>query len=182
VTGSVYIYFFLPRCSHTWEFPQFLNLGQSVGLLGRVISSSQGLYLYTNTEKTHTHTQTLNIHALSGIRTYGPGFRASSATVTGKSRSSELKLLCIYACRAYRYHPLGCSIESLSLISFPLWIINLTMFYRLKRYILVSMSEEKYTFCVAYMPCNFVMSTETWCNLQTFSVTCLVSQSMYKIC
>jgi hypothetical protein len=48
-------FFFLPRCFHTWElapaeFPQFLNLGQSVGLLGRVISSSQGLYLYTNTE------------------------------------------------------------------------------------------------------------------------------------
>jgi hypothetical protein len=58
--------FLLPRCSHTWElapasehraeFPQFLNLGQSVGLLGQVISSSQGLYLYTNTEKrTHIH-------------------------------------------------------------------------------------------------------------------------------
>jgi hypothetical protein len=78
--------FFLPRCSHTWElapalehraeFPKFLNQGQSVGLLGWVISSSQGLYLYTNTEK-HKHTQTLNIHALSGIRTHGPGFRAS---------------------------------------------------------------------------------------------------------
>jgi hypothetical protein len=27
--------------------------------------------------KTHTHTQTLNSHALSGIRTHGPGFRAS---------------------------------------------------------------------------------------------------------
>jgi hypothetical protein len=57
-------FFFLPRCSHTWErapvsehradFTQFLNLGQSVGLLGRVISSSQGLYLFTNTEK-HIH-------------------------------------------------------------------------------------------------------------------------------
>jgi hypothetical protein len=54
----------LPCCSHTWElapalehraeFPQFLNKGQLVGLLGRVISSSQGLYVYTNTE-THTH-------------------------------------------------------------------------------------------------------------------------------
>jgi hypothetical protein len=47
---------------------------QSVGLLGWVISSSQGLYLYTNTE---THTQRLHIHALSGIRTHDPGFRAS---------------------------------------------------------------------------------------------------------
>jgi hypothetical protein len=53
---------------------QLLDLEQSVGLLGRVISSSQGLYLYKNTEK---GTQTLNIHALSGIRTHGPGVRAS---------------------------------------------------------------------------------------------------------
>jgi hypothetical protein len=30
---------------------QFLDLSQAVGLLGRVISSSQGLYLNTNTEK-----------------------------------------------------------------------------------------------------------------------------------
>jgi hypothetical protein len=36
------------------------------------------LYLYTNTEKgANTHTQTLNIHALSEIRTHDPGFRAS---------------------------------------------------------------------------------------------------------
>jgi hypothetical protein len=54
---------------------QLLDLGQLVGLLWRMISSSQGLYLYTNTEK-HT-TQTLNIHALSGIQTHGPGVRAS---------------------------------------------------------------------------------------------------------
>jgi hypothetical protein len=57
---------------------RFLDLRQSVGLLRRVISSSQVLYLYTNTEKlTHTHTQILNIHALSGIRTHDPGFRSS---------------------------------------------------------------------------------------------------------
>jgi hypothetical protein len=58
----------------------FLYLRQLVGLLGRVISLLQGLYLYTNTEKrarAHTHTQTLHIHALSGIRTHDPGFRAS---------------------------------------------------------------------------------------------------------
>jgi hypothetical protein len=33
---------------------QLLDLGQLVGLLGWMISSSQGLYLYTNTEK-RTH-------------------------------------------------------------------------------------------------------------------------------
>jgi hypothetical protein len=34
---------------------QLLNLEQSVGLLGRVISSSQGVYLHTNTEKRTQH-------------------------------------------------------------------------------------------------------------------------------
>jgi hypothetical protein len=34
---------------------QFLDLGQSVGILGRVISSLQGLYLYTNTQKRTHH-------------------------------------------------------------------------------------------------------------------------------
>jgi hypothetical protein len=45
----------------TWNFPfhfGFLDLRQSVGLIGRVISSSQGLYLYTNIEKKHTHVHT----------------------------------------------------------------------------------------------------------------------------
>jgi hypothetical protein len=53
---------------------QFLNLRQSVGLLGRVISSSQGLYLNTGQQK-HIHTP--NIHALCGIRIHDPGCRAS---------------------------------------------------------------------------------------------------------
>jgi hypothetical protein len=37
---------------------QLLDLRQSVGLLGRVISSSQDLYLYTNTEKRTHNTNT----------------------------------------------------------------------------------------------------------------------------
>jgi hypothetical protein len=80
----------LPLLEHRAEFPQFLDQRESVGLLGRVISPSQGLYLYINTEK-RTHTHTLNIHALYGIRTHGTtSERAktvhaldSSATVTG---------------------------------------------------------------------------------------------------
>jgi hypothetical protein len=64
----------LPPWNSPFHFG-FLDLRQLVGLLVRVISSSQGLYLYTNTEKrTHTHTHTLNIHTLSG---HDPGFRAS---------------------------------------------------------------------------------------------------------
>jgi hypothetical protein len=56
----------LPPRNSTFHF-SFLDLGHSVGLLGRVISSSQGLYLYTNTEK-RTNTN---------IRIHDPGFRAS---------------------------------------------------------------------------------------------------------
>jgi hypothetical protein len=68
----------LPLLEHRAEFPQFLDQGQSVGLLGRVISSSQGFYLYTNTQKrARTHTQTPNVHVLSGIRTHDPGFRVN---------------------------------------------------------------------------------------------------------
>jgi hypothetical protein len=49
---------------------------QTIGLLGRVISPSQGRYRHTWQQKhkinAHTH-----IHALSGIRTYDPSVRAS---------------------------------------------------------------------------------------------------------
>jgi hypothetical protein len=76
----------LPPWNSPFHFG-FLDLGQSVGLLGRVTSSS---HVHKH-RKTHTHTQTLNIHALGQIRTHDPGFRASedserlnrSATVTG---------------------------------------------------------------------------------------------------
>jgi hypothetical protein len=44
----------LPLLEHRAEFPQFFDQGQSVGLLGWVIGSSRGLYLYTNIEK-RTH-------------------------------------------------------------------------------------------------------------------------------
>jgi hypothetical protein len=53
---------------------------QSVGLRGRLIGPSQGLYLNTGQNKhrinVHTHTSTPNIHALSGIRTHDPSVRA----------------------------------------------------------------------------------------------------------
>jgi hypothetical protein len=54
-----------------------LDLRHPVGLLGRVISSSQGLYLYIDIEKrAQTHTNTTH-HAPNGIRNHDPGFRAS---------------------------------------------------------------------------------------------------------
>jgi hypothetical protein len=72
VLFSCFLFFFSK--GHPWNIfvsLQFLNLGQSVGLLGKVISLSQDRYL-TQTE--------LNVHkhpCLSKIRTYDPGVRAS---------------------------------------------------------------------------------------------------------
>jgi hypothetical protein len=48
---------------------------QSVGLLGLVISPSQGRYLRTEQHK-HTITGATDIHASSGIRTHDPNVRA----------------------------------------------------------------------------------------------------------
>jgi hypothetical protein len=72
-------------------YRRFLELfRQMVGILGRVISPSQGLYLHRTTQHRKTRT---NIHALSGIRTHDPGNQPAkihasdrTATVTGKSR------------------------------------------------------------------------------------------------
>jgi hypothetical protein len=58
---------------------QFLNLRHSVGLLGRVISSSQGRYL--------TETQNKHIHASSGIRTHYPSVQASEDSSCLRLRS-----------------------------------------------------------------------------------------------
>jgi hypothetical protein len=52
----------------------FFDLRQLVGLLGRVISPSQGPYLHTEQQK---HRINANIYVLSGIRTYEPNVRAS---------------------------------------------------------------------------------------------------------
>jgi hypothetical protein len=64
---------------------------QMVGLLGRVISPSQGFYLHRTTQHRKTRT---NIHALSGIRTHDPSNQPTKnhtsdrkATVTGWSLS-----------------------------------------------------------------------------------------------
>jgi hypothetical protein len=70
----------LPTHSGPWPLLQFRNrFSQTVGLLGRVISLSQGLYLNTGQHKhrINAHTHTPNIHALSGIRTHDPSARAS---------------------------------------------------------------------------------------------------------
>jgi hypothetical protein len=54
------------------DFFSFMIILQMVGLLGRVNSSSQVLYVNTG-----QHKHILNIHSLSGTRTHNPGLRAS---------------------------------------------------------------------------------------------------------
>jgi hypothetical protein len=71
---------------------QLLDLGQSVGHLGWVISSSKGLYLHKNAEKGTHNTNTKHI-CQSGIRTYGSDVRVSEG-------SSCLRLL---GCRERPY-------------------------------------------------------------------------------
>jgi hypothetical protein len=84
----------LGACSHFWSIrliSQFLDHSQTVGLLGRVISPSQGLYL--NTEKrTHTHQTSMpwvgfepTIPASERAKTVHTSDRP--ATVTGKFKS-----------------------------------------------------------------------------------------------
>jgi predicted component of type VI protein secretion system len=70
-------------------YRRFLDLFRHmVGLLGRVISPSQGLYLHRTTQHRETRK---NIHALSGIRTHDPSNQPAkthasdrTATVTGR--------------------------------------------------------------------------------------------------
>jgi hypothetical protein len=52
-------------------FSVYLSYTQSVGLLGRRFSSSQGLYLHT------INAHNIEIHAFSGIRTHDSSVRAN---------------------------------------------------------------------------------------------------------
>jgi hypothetical protein len=69
---------------HQWLYSLLLDLGrfisflihiQTVGLLGRGISPSQGCYLHTGQHKHKINAHT-NIHAFSGIRTHDPSLQA----------------------------------------------------------------------------------------------------------
>jgi hypothetical protein len=61
-----------------WPLFQFLDpIHQSVGLIGRGISLSQGLYLHTGQYKHRIKAHNTDTNALSGIRTHDPSVRAS---------------------------------------------------------------------------------------------------------
>jgi hypothetical protein len=80
--------FSIPQCIHSFingSTAHLLGLGpffsfvifftQTVGLLGRAISPSQGRYLHTGQHKQRINAYT-DIHALRGIRTHDPSVRA----------------------------------------------------------------------------------------------------------
>jgi hypothetical protein len=81
-------------------YRRFLELFRHmVGLLGRVVSPSQGLYLHRITQHRKTRT---NIHALSGIRTHDPSNQPAkihasgrTTTVTGSSDLRDANWTCI---------------------------------------------------------------------------------------
>jgi hypothetical protein len=75
---------------------QIMNHWHTVGLLGRVISSSQGLYLHRTTQQRQTRT---NIHALSGIRTRDPVYeRLRPAPQTTRPPDWQLCHTCLKLC------------------------------------------------------------------------------------
>jgi hypothetical protein len=76
-----HLFFFsmaLPAHSGPRSLIQFHNhFSQTVVLLGRVISPSQGRYLHTAQHRHRINAHTPNFLALSGIRTHDPSVRAS---------------------------------------------------------------------------------------------------------
>jgi hypothetical protein len=82
-----YVHSFIHSFIHQWLYSPLLGPGllfsfgnnfftQTVGLLGRVISPSQGRCLHTREHK-HIINAHTDIHALSGIRTHDPSVQAS---------------------------------------------------------------------------------------------------------
>jgi hypothetical protein len=90
-------------------YRRFLELfRQTIGLLARVISPSQGLYLHRTTQHRKTRT---TIHALSGIRTHDPSNQPAkthasdcTATVTGTLPGDLYKLRNSSMCNKYPTH------------------------------------------------------------------------------
>jgi hypothetical protein len=102
ISTTVRTYFFPPVALQSLKdlgrltYRRLLELFRhTVGLLGRVISPSQGLSLRRTTQHRKTRT---NIHALSGIRTHDPSNQSvkthasdRTATVTGSVHFTEAK-------------------------------------------------------------------------------------------
>jgi hypothetical protein len=79
-----------------WSFIQFVILfTQTVELLGRVISPSQGRYLHTGQHKHRINAHT-DIRAFSGIRTHDPSIRVSKDSSCLRPRGHCDRLIYVY--------------------------------------------------------------------------------------
>jgi hypothetical protein len=86
----------LPDHSGPRPFIQLRNhLLKSVGLLGRVISPLQGLYLNTGQHKQNKRIHTPNIHALSGIQTHDTNVRTNEDNLYLRPREHCDRLMAI---------------------------------------------------------------------------------------
>jgi hypothetical protein len=84
-----YIIIIMALQSFVGPCPLFLlswSCTQLVGLLGRWISPSQGLFLHTEQQKRRINTHNADIHALSGIRTHDLSVRTSEDTLCLRPR------------------------------------------------------------------------------------------------
>jgi hypothetical protein len=87
---------------HQWLYSPLLGPGlffssvtfftQTVGLLGRVINPSQGLYLHTEQHKYRINAHNTDIHPLSRIRTHDPSVPASEDSSCLRPRSHSDRL------------------------------------------------------------------------------------------
>jgi hypothetical protein len=103
----LFIYLFIHSFIYQWLYSLLLGSGlffsfviistQSVGLLGRVISLSQGHYLQTGQHK-HRINAFTDIHALSGIRTHDPRVRASKESSCHRPSGYCDRQIYIYMC------------------------------------------------------------------------------------
>jgi hypothetical protein len=78
--ASLFYYYYYCSTTLCWALAAFSvtwSYTHSVELLGRGISHFQGLYLYTEQHKYRINAHNTDIHALSGIRTHDPSFRAN---------------------------------------------------------------------------------------------------------
>jgi hypothetical protein len=95
------IHSFIHSFIHQWLYSPLLGSGlffspvifftQTVGLLGRAISPSQGRYLHTGQQKHRINAHT-DIHALSGIRAHDSSVRAGEDSSCFRRRGHRGRL------------------------------------------------------------------------------------------
>jgi hypothetical protein len=89
-------------------FSSVISFTQTVGLIGRVISPSQGRYLQTGQQKHRINAHT-DIHALTRIRTHDPGVRLGEASSCLRPRGN---------CDRRMFVPINCNPRTSPNISF----------------------------------------------------------------